>query len=99
MEHQTLKHSASMKSIQDPKVRKNSQPQDRSRVQEYVSIVEDRLVQKMQKMEILADLYEEDLERKCPFAPALCNKSRVMCSRMRIRPIHERYRNFEISIF
>lgn len=76
------------------KKRRRSSLKNREIVKNFVAKQEDRLARKMEKIEYLADVKNEDLQEKCTFTPAICNKSRGLAAKKGLKPIYQRYNYF-----
>lgn len=72
------------------KKRKGSGVKNREIVQSFVAKQEDRLARKLERLEYMADVKKEIMEEECTFTPAICNKSRGLAAKKKLKPIYKR---------
>jgi hypothetical protein len=70
-----------------------SKDEKRRRIASFIDELPTKMIRKMQKIEHLQEEIFEDQDYECPFAPALCNRSRDIVERRRIPKIQNRYEN------
>lgn len=68
-----------------------SKDEKKARISRFIEELPNKMIKKMRKIENLQEEIEEDRDYECPFAPALCNKSRDIVDRRRLRKIYDRY--------
>lgn len=68
-----------------------SKEKKKERIEKFIQNLPEKIVSKLKKIEDISDQIDDKYDRDCPFAPALCNKSRDIVEKRRIKPIYERY--------
>lgn len=63
-------------------------------MKQFLKSIEHKLSRKQEKIDYINEMLDEQNEENCPFAPAICNKSREILNRTAYRPIYQRYQKF-----
>lgn len=74
-------------------MKKEKNPKNKAKIsREFLQKIENQLIQKYQKREIMKELKIQEMQNSCPFTPALAIHSREIISKKKLRPIHQRYK-------
>jgi hypothetical protein len=68
-----------------------SKTEKKQRIAQFIDELPNKMIRKMKNIESLQEEILEDVDYECPFAPALCNKSRDIVDRRRMKKIQDRY--------
>lgn len=70
-----------------------SKEQKKRRIAGFIENLPHKMINKMRNIETLQEEIQEDIDYDCPFAPALCNKSRDIVNRRSLKKIQNRYQD------